>query len=107
MAKANAGVVTKLLKANGFTRTEWRKEMVSVWNDGFDTEQSTGFSIFDGLVYVSWMFAGTYRTHTADEIAVRDKHLKAMTAVLVAGGYAVTLKGEDSENPYLSVAKAE
>lgn len=97
--KANAGTVTKLLKASGFNRTEWRKAGISTWNDGFDTEQ--GYMVD---VTISYMFAGSYRELTADQIVIRDEQLTAMMDVLTANGYAVYLNNHNE--PYLEVRKA-
>jgi hypothetical protein len=97
--KANAGTVTKLLKASGFTRTEWRKAGISTWNDGFDTEQ--GYMVD---VVVSWEFAGRYAELTAEQIIIRDQNLTKMMDVLTANGYAVNLNNHNE--PYLEVRKA-
>lgn len=98
MGKTNAGAITKVLKANGFTHAQWNKVGVSTYNDGFISESTYGES-----VVVDWMFAGYHREITADELATTKQHLAEMASVLEARGYEVTLMGDDY--PWLSVKK--
>ena len=101
MGNTNAGVITKALKANGFTHAQWNKVGVSTYNDGFITERVYNFI---NSVSVSWLFAGSYRELNADEIALTKQHLAEMATTLVKAGYVVRLMGED--NPWLLVAKS-
>jgi hypothetical protein len=88
------------LKAAGFDRAQWRKPMVSTWNDGFDTELNwTG-----DVVHVTWLFAGHFRLHTAEEKLTITMKLAAAAEVLAKHGYIVTFK--TAENPYLEISKA-
>ena len=99
--KTNAGVVTKALKANGFTHAQWNKVGVSTWNDGFITERVYNFN---DAVAVTWLFAGYYRDLTADELALTKQNLTEMATTLGERGYVARLMGE--ENPWLLVEKS-
>ena len=101
MSNTNAGVVTKVLKANGFERAEWRKVGVSTWNDGFITERAGNFN---NSVAVSWLFAGHHREITADEIATTKQRLAEIAIALAERGYTAKLMGADS--PWLLVEKS-
>ena len=102
MGNINAGVVTKALKASGFTHAQWNKVGVSTYNDGFITERVANFS---NSVAVSWLFAGYYRELTADEIATTKQHLAEMAITLNKRGYATKIMGGDC--PWLEVRKAD
>jgi hypothetical protein len=103
MAQANAGAITKLLKANGFTRTEWRKIGVTTYNEGFNTEQ--GLWSWSQVI-LTWEFAGWFREATADELAIIHARFAEMCEVLVSKGYEVISKGGYT-TPYLIVNKPE
>jgi hypothetical protein len=99
--KTNAGVVTKALKANGFTRAEWNKVGVSTYNDGFITERVYNFN---DAVAVTWLFAGYHRDITADEMAIAKQHLAEMAIALNKRGYETKIMGENE--PWLLVSKS-
>ena len=101
MSNINAGVVTKTLKANGFTHAEWRKVGVSTWNDGFITERAGNFN---NSVVVSWLFAGYHRDITADELAIAKQHLAEIAITLSKLGYATKIMG--ANEPWLLVGKS-
>ena len=110
MAQANAGAITKLLKKNGFERVEFSKggRIAHAWGiGGFDTEQGR---IRQGLVYLTWVFAGRYITLNAEQMAIAHASLAEMKSVLEKSGYSVDLWSErDSEGvlPYLLITKPE
>jgi hypothetical protein len=101
MGKTNAGVVTKALKADGFTHAQWNKVGVSTYNDGFITERAGNFN---NSVVVSWLFAGSYREITADEVAIAKERLTEMADALSKRGYASRLMG--AGEPWLLVEKS-
>lgn len=100
MGNINAGVITKALKAKGFTQAQWNKVGVSTWNDGFYTERVYNFI---NAVSVSWMFAGSYRELNAEEVANLKEYLAEMASVLEERGYETKLMGADQ--PWLLVQK--
>jgi hypothetical protein len=101
MGNTNAGVVTKALKANGFEQAQWNKVGVTTWNDGFITERAGNFN---NSVAVSWLFAGSYRTLTADEVAITKQNLAEMAITLNKRGYATKIMG--GNEPWLLVSKS-
>jgi hypothetical protein len=99
MSKANAGVITKVLKANGYERALWRKVGVSTWTAGFDTEQG-----WNG-VSIQWLTAGSHRDFTGAELQAVKTTLTEIADTLSGYGYVALLKGE--QYPYLLVNKAD
>jgi hypothetical protein len=99
MSKANAGVITKVLKANGYERVMWRKAGLRTWNTGFDSEQG------DRGVYVQWLSAGYHKDPVGDELQAVKATLTEIADTLAGYGYVAILEG--SQYPYLLVNKAE
>jgi len=102
-ATLKAANITRKLNTAGFTKAEWRKPMVSTWNEGFLTETMW---ITNG-VYVSWTLAGYSRNVSEEEITRIQNNLEQMSVALRNLGFVVTKKdGSDKSCDYLEVTPA-